>query len=368
MKIMNMASSGLAGKIRGYSFYIPLIVIGLLTYGLLSLMSLKSEGILKSTKYVLTYEDGMGFYDAPDGTEQMVMYQDDAAGADMASAERKEGERWMELNKVRVEKPKDGWAKVDIGDNGSPLYIEGQYVGEETTRTTNLPPSMLIFLMGALLYFLMLYPWWMILRLDMGAPENKDLYCRRMSLLLYAASAYFILICVMKFIVGYNIGIRWFGESSYTGSILLVILNVIVGIIGAVGLGVVLLRYYTDHVNMGDKVWTVFRNLGIKGVILLVAGLYFFLIFLGIVVAIILAVVTAVCLIKLFYATGGFAAIIAAGKSGKVRDASGREMDEIAPGVLRDAGGKEYERNGPGYRERGNSDAPTVMTPGEEKL
>lgn len=56
------------------------------------------------------------------------------------------------------------------------------------------------------------------------------------------------------------------------------------------------------------------------------------------------------------------------GVGSDVYDAFGRKLEEIAPNVFRDADGREYDKNGPGFKKRGDSDAPTVMTPGEERL
>lgn len=377
MKLKELKFPGLTGLIRRVSFYVPLVVIALLTYGLLALMDQHSEGILNTTKYTLTYEDGMGYYDSPGGTEQMVMYLDDSVGAEAANAEHKAGERWIDFDKLSVEQPQNGWAKVNIGDDGVPLYVEALYVSKQTVRmfegrqgegnffsvgTKNLPPVECMFVLGVLLYCLMLYPWWLILKVKYDTLAENKTFRRKLTLLAYVALAYFAIVIVLKFLMGYNIGLRWFTDVD---SILLIILNVIVGIIGAVGLGIVLFRFYIDNVKMGDSTSDVFRNLGVKGILLLTVGLYFFLIFLGIVVAIIVGVLVVFFMLKLFFATGGMAAIIAAGGSGKVYDTSGREMDEIAPNIFRGADGKEFERNGPGFRERGNPDAPTVMTPGE---
>lgn len=70
MKIKEMGGmlfSDLSFKVKFFSFIVPLVVLFLLTYGLLSLMDKHSDGIMKTTKYVLTNEEGMGFYDSPGG-------------------------------------------------------------------------------------------------------------------------------------------------------------------------------------------------------------------------------------------------------------------------------------------------------------
>lgn len=377
MELKKTKFSYLSALGRGMSTYIPLPVIVLLTYGLLALMDLHTEGILKATDYTLTDEDGMGYYDSPGGTEQMVMYPDDTAGAEAVDVERKEGERWMDFDKRSVEKPQNGWAKVDIGDGGAPLYVEERYVGRQTVRmfegrqgegnffslgTKNLPPVACMFVLGVLLYGLMLYPWWLILKVKCDTAAEKEDYRRKLMLLLYVAAAYFIVVAVLKFLMGYNIGLRWFASVD---SVLLIILNVIVGIIGAAGLAIVLFRFYEDNVNFGESVSTVFRNFGVKGILLLTVGLYFFLIFLGVVMAIIVGVLVTVFMFKLFFATGGWAAMRATEEAEKVYDSLGHEMDEIAPGIYRHVDGREFERSGPGFRERGNPDAPLVTTPGE---
>lgn len=62
-----MLFSDISFKVKFFSFIVPLVVLFLLTYGLLSLMDKHSDGIMKTTKYVLTNEEGMGFYDSPGG-------------------------------------------------------------------------------------------------------------------------------------------------------------------------------------------------------------------------------------------------------------------------------------------------------------
>lgn len=305
---LGMLFPGFAVKIKFFSFYFPLAVLLLLTYGLLSLMDLHSEGILKTTKYVLTHEDGMGFYDAPGGTEQMVMYLDGNAGVESEAVERKEGERWMEFDKIRVQKPEDGWAKVDIGDNGAPLYVEAQYVNKQTVRILqgrkgesnildpigpqNLPPVAAVFIIGCFLYFIMLYPWWMILKRDTASSGGNMWTEKQVSALAYTISAYIIGIVLLKFIAGYNVGLRWFTDCG----MLFIILNVIVGLVGSIGLAVVLFRYYSDNVEIGDRALVVFKRFGVRGFLLLVGGLYFILIFLGVAVGVV-AILAAIYLL-----------------------------------------------------------------------
>lgn len=74
----------------------------------------------------------------------------------------------MDFSKVKVEAPVNGWAKVDIGDDGAPLYVEQEYVTSEeaslfegrkasnsfmATGVRNLPPAGWMWLMGISLYF-----------------------------------------------------------------------------------------------------------------------------------------------------------------------------------------------------------------------
>lgn len=330
-----MLFSDLSFKVKFFSFIVPLVVLFLLTYGLLSVLDIHSEGILKTTEYALTNEDGMSFYDSPGGTEQMVMYLDDSAGADVTSVERKEGERWMDFDKVRVQTPKDGWAKIDIGDNGAPLYVEAQYVEKQTVRmqegrtgestffnpvgTKNLPPVAVMFILGCLLYFIMLYPWWIILKPDSESTDGMMWTEKQMSALMYAISAFFILMAVSKFVAGYNVGIHWFTDCS----ILLTILNVIVGLAGSAGLALVLYRYYSDHIEMGDNTLTVFKKVGVKGVVLLVGGFYFIMVFLGVAVGVVLVLVAIYVFFKLLPIIMGSLAG-GGGRSSNSASASGR--------------------------------------------
>lgn len=330
-----MLFSDLSFKVKFFSFIVPLVVLFLLTYGLLSLMDKHSDGIMKTTKYVLTNEEGMGFYDSPGGTEQMVMYMDDSAGAEVTSVEHKEGERWLDFEKAHVQKPQDGWAKIDIGDNGAPLYVEAQYVDKQTVRmfegrsgestfhnpvgTKNLPPVGIMFIMGCLLYFVMLYPWLMILKPASTTSNGKMWTEKQLSALTYAIAAYLILIAVLKFIIGYNVGLRWFTDCS----MLLTILNVIVGLVGSVGLAIVLFRYYSDNVGIGDNTLTVFKNVGVKGVLLLVGGMYLVMIFLGVAVGVVLMLVGIYVFFKLLPVVMGSLAG-GSGRSSKGASASGR--------------------------------------------
>lgn len=128
----------------------------------------------------------MSFYDSPGGKEQEVFYWDEAGGEDVSERpEPKSGERWVYEEKIQVEEPEDGWARVDIGDGGAALYVNQEYVqGEETnffegrkadnslfgTGVRNLPPKWCMWLMGILIYVLLYYPWWLILKKDFS-PE-----------------------------------------------------------------------------------------------------------------------------------------------------------------------------------------------------
>ena len=125
------------------------------------------------TGQVVSYDQiSLDFYNAPDGEEQTVMFLDDAPDAPALDEVRQEGERWLDFSKVKVEAPVNGWAKVDIGDDGAPLYVEQEYVTSEeaslfegrkasnsfmATGVRNLPPAGWMWLMGISLYFFLFY-------------------------------------------------------------------------------------------------------------------------------------------------------------------------------------------------------------------
>ena len=49
------------------------------------------EPLLKTVRYSLNWEMGMGFYDKPGGTEQMVMYPEDGADLRWCLLKRRKG-------------------------------------------------------------------------------------------------------------------------------------------------------------------------------------------------------------------------------------------------------------------------------------
>lgn len=275
-------------------------------FGLFYLTDLPPVALLKTTKYVLTGEMGMGFYDAPGGREQNVMYLEEGADASQLP-EPKEGERWLHDAEMEVEAPEDGWAKVDIGDGGAPLYVEAQYVASEevplfegrdgegtflSVGAKNLPPSGWMWLMGLLVYFFLLYPWYMLFgNMKLNDEEFKAKVGQRSALLVYAGLGYFALFMLLTKVCGYNLSMHWFVSDSYMGSLLLVILNVILGLAGSLGVFIILYRFLLDRVNMLSSPADAFRSLGWKGVSLLTFGIYFILIFTGVFVAVVVVCV-----------------------------------------------------------------------------
>lgn len=147
-----------------YSGFTVVLITALVgAYVLFYITDLKPVSMFHTTKYLLTQEMGMSFYNAPDGEEQTVMFLDDASDAPAIEEGRQEGERWLDFSKVKVEAPVNGWAKVDIGDDGAPLYVEQEYVTSEeaslfegrkasnsfmATGVRNLPPAGWMWLMG----------------------------------------------------------------------------------------------------------------------------------------------------------------------------------------------------------------------------
>ena len=208
------------------------------------------EPLLKTVRYSLNWEMGMGFYDKPGGTEQMVMYPEDGADPSLVP-EKKEGERWLDTGKLKVDKPSDGWAKVDIGDDGEPLYVEEQYViskegamfegrqGENTFLTVgakNLPPSGWIKLLGFLVYFSLYFPLFAIFRWGFDTEEHTRRVMKHVSWIVYAGLAYFIILYTLKFVCGYNVDRYWFVSATVLGNTFYSIANMVLGIIGCLAM------------------------------------------------------------------------------------------------------------------------------------
>ena len=102
---------------------------------------------------------------------------------------------------------------------------------------------------------------------------------------------YFALFMLLTKVCGYNLSMHWFVSDSYMGSLLLVILNVILGLAGSLGVFIILYRFLLDRVNMLSSPADAFRSLGWKGVALLTFGIYFILIFTGVFVAVVVVCV-----------------------------------------------------------------------------
>lgn len=276
---------------------------------------LPSATWLKTTKYTLTGEMGMAFYDAPDGTEQNVLYFDEGAEKEgVGKPELKEGERWLDYEKLEVGKPENGWAKVDIGDGGAPLYVAQEYVqGEEApmfegrkgdngflaTGVHNMPPKGWMRVLNLVFYFFILYPVYLFCvsgGFGGNAKEKAKLVagCRLLS---YVGIIYFLLIALFKFVFGYNLAMNWFVASQYLGSFFWVILNVILGLIGAVAMYFVLSNYFMQ-LTFSRVPFGIFRGLGFAGVMLLVEILYFVLILVGGLIFVVLVAIAAYLFIK----------------------------------------------------------------------
>ena len=255
------------------------------------------EPLLKTTRYTLTGEMGMGFYDKPGGTEQNVLYLED--GADPSQMpEPQEGERWMHFDKLEVDKPSDGWARVDIGDGGEPLYVEEQYVSSEeaalfegrqgegtflTLGAKNLPPAGWIRLMVVLVYFFLYFPVYIILRWGFDTQEHTRQVIKQTSWMVYAGLVYFVLLYTLKFVCGYNLEMYWFVSSGVLGNTFYSIANMVLGILGCIVLAFLLLKYY-ETLMMGDGRTSLVQKVGWKGFLLLVFSAYFLLMCVGIVI------------------------------------------------------------------------------------
>lgn len=284
-------------------------------FGLFYITNLPSATWLKTTKYVLTEEMGMAFYDAPGGTEQNVSYFDEEAVASGAEKpELAEGERWLDFEKLEVDKPEDGWSKVDIGDGGAPLYVSQEFVrGEEapmfegrkgdsgflTAGACNLPPKGWMDLLKLVFYFFILYPVYLFFSSGGFADKAKEKSkimsgCR---LLGYVGIFYFLLVALFKFVFGYNLAMNWFVFSEYLGSFFWVILNVLLGVIAAVAMYFVLMEYFMQ-LNIPRVPFGLFRALGLSGLMMIVSMLYFVLIFVGGLIVVVMVVVAAWLFIK----------------------------------------------------------------------
>lgn len=257
------------------------------------------EPLLKTVRYSLNWEMGMGFYDKPGGTEQMVMYPEDGADPSLVP-EKKEGERWLDTGKLKVDKPSDGWAKVDIGDDGEPLYVEEQYViskegamfegrqGENTFLTVgakNLPPSGWIKLLGFLVYFSLYFPLFAIFRWGFDTEEHTRRVMKHVSWIVYAGLAYFIILYTLKFVCGYNVDRYWFVSATVLGNTFYSIANMVLGIIGCLAMVFFVWIWYMNSV--ASTLSGLLRNVGWRGFFLLIFAAYFLWMFLG--VAIMLA-------------------------------------------------------------------------------
>lgn len=286
-------------SIYGGAVFTVLAISVVCAWALFYLTNFKPVALFKTTRYTLTHEIGMSFYDFPGGKEQEVLYWDEAGGEDVSERpEPKPGERWMYEEKIQVEEPEDGWARVDIGDGGVALYVNQEYVqGEETnffegrkagksllgTGVRNLPPKWCMWLMGILIYVLLYYPWWLILKKELS-PEvfNRKLLC-----LVYVGMGYFFLLVVLKYVCGYNLTLYWFVMDGYLGSTLLALVNMILGILGAFGLFTALFGFFRTQADMFGSILPTLRRIGWKGILLISFGLYFILIFTGVLITIV---------------------------------------------------------------------------------
>lgn len=283
-------------------------------FGLFHITDLPSSTWLKTTKYVLTEELGMAFYDAPDGTEQTVLYFDEQAKAEgLEKPELKEGERWLDFEKLEVGKPENGWAKVDLGDGEDPLYVAQEYVrGEEapmfegrkgdsgflTTGIYNLPPKGWMRVLNLVFYFFILYPVYLFFTSGgFEAGKNDAKVIRGCRLLSCVGIIYFLLVALLKFVFGYNLAMNWFVVSEYLGSFFWVVLNVILGLIAAVAM-YFLFPKYVMLLKVVRGPFGIFRTLGFGGFTLMVSMFYFGLIFLGGLIMVVAMIIVTVLVIK----------------------------------------------------------------------
>lgn len=294
----------------------PLVLAIAGAIGLLWLTSLNQVALLKTTKYVLTNEMGMSFYDTPAGVEQNVIYFEDGAAADTPKPELNEGERWLDWNKIKVHAPENGWAKVDLGDGGPALYVEQAFVSSEVVplfeghraesatgiRLENVPPDGWIWVLRLLYGAFCIFPWYILFGV-MGKKQEKlsDNVGRALNRMGLVVVVYFVLLLLLKFIFGYNILMDWFVTSAYTGGMLFVVLQFLLGVAGVLGLFFVLLRAMEESVR--------FRLGTPIGILLMASGLYFCLILLGVLVAIVVCAAVVYVFFKylLPYIIGGMA-------------------------------------------------------------
>ena len=287
----------------GFIILLLLVFVGAIL--LLDFTDNAPEALLKKTVYTLYSDTGTGYYEAPGGKEVNVLYlEEPAAPEDMP--EKKAGERWLGYGEVKVEKPVDGWSKVDIGDGGVPLYVqednlyvqdvpmfEGRKVGNAfmSTGLRNVPPLWMMWAMSFALYFLLLMPCHILYH---HVFKNNYVYtssgAKRMGiqfrLMSFAALVYFVLLLTAQYLCGFNLDNNWFVCANYLGSVLWVIFNIIVGLVGAAALGFSLLLFLMHCRRNAGSLGRLVLNIGFSGLWLLVAGFYFVLVFLGVLVGV----------------------------------------------------------------------------------
>lgn len=287
----------------GVCFLLLLAFVGAIM--LLDFTDNAPEAMLKKTVYTLYSDTGTSYYEAPGGKEVDVLYlEEPTAPEDMP--EKKAGERWLGYGEVKVEQPVAGWAKVDIGDGGVPLYVqeENLYVQEVpmfegrkaedafmSTGLSNVPPVWMMRIMSCALYFLLLMPCYILFRHffrndSAYASENARKTGIQFRLMAFAALVYFVLLLTAQYLCGFNLDNNWFVRANYLGSSLLAVFNIAVGLVGAAALGYSLLLFL-GYCCTGVKGFRQFLlKVGFSGVFLLVAGVYFVLIFLGVLVGV----------------------------------------------------------------------------------
>lgn len=85
-------------SIYGGAVFTVLAISVVCAWALFYLTNFKPVALFKTTRYTLTHEIGMSFYDFPGGKEQEVLYWDEAGGEDVSERpEPKPGERWMDF-------------------------------------------------------------------------------------------------------------------------------------------------------------------------------------------------------------------------------------------------------------------------------
>lgn len=98
---------------------------------------------------------------------------------------------------------------------------------------------------------------------------------------------YFFLLVILKYVCGYNLTLYWFVMNGYLGSTWLALVNMILGILGAVGLFCALFGFFRTQADMSGSILPTLRRIGWKGILLISFGLYFILIFTGVLIAIV---------------------------------------------------------------------------------